>query len=123
MEIGNHENETFDKIIFSQKELKNRVFEQCTFNNCDFSTSNLSSSTFNECIFNNCNLAMAVLNKSKLMDVRFINCKLIGINFYECTDFMFSVSFENCLLDYASFANKKMAKTKFKNTSLKETNF
>ena len=36
---------------------------------------------------------------------------------------MFSVSFENCILDYGSFSRKKMPKTKFTNCSLKEVNF
>ncbi len=123
MEAANHENKTFEKISFSQKELRNRTFEKCEFKNCDFSNSNLSSNSFNECVFNNCNMALTKLNKTKLTDVFFKECKLIGINFYECNDFMFSVKFENCLLDYASFAAKKMAKTKFMNCSLKEANF
>jgi uncharacterized protein YjbI with pentapeptide repeats len=33
------------------------------------------------------------------------------------------VSFEECVLDYASFANKKMLKTNFMNSSLKEVTF
>jgi uncharacterized protein YjbI with pentapeptide repeats len=31
--------------------------------------------------------------------------------------------FDGCILDYASFMSKKMVKTKFKKTSLKETTF
>ncbi|MES2284965.1 MAG: pentapeptide repeat-containing protein [Bacteroidota bacterium] len=123
MEAINHENKVFEKVSYSQKELKKRIFEKCTFNSCDFSNSNLSANVFNECSFNNCNMAMTKLNKTKLTDVFFKDCKLIGINFFECNDFMFSVNFENCLLDYASFASKKMAKTNFNTTSLKETNF
>ncbi|MGZ4060247.1 MAG: pentapeptide repeat-containing protein, partial [Bacteroidia bacterium] len=51
------------------------------------------------------------------------DCKLIGVNFYECTDFLFCASFENCIMDYVSFAGKKMNKTIFLNCSLKEVNF
>ena len=47
----------------------------------------------------------------------------MGINFSECADFMFSVSFETCLLDYASFVRKKMPKTVFSKTSLRSVDF
>src|ERR1035437_57555 len=119
----NHENKVFEKVNFANKELKNATFEKCTFTNCDFANSNLSSNTFNECCFDGCNMGMAKLNKTKLTHIRFVNCKLIGINFYECTDFLFSANFDNCLLDYTSFAGKKMPKVKFINSSLKEANF
>jgi uncharacterized protein YjbI with pentapeptide repeats len=36
---------------------------------------------------------------------------------------MFGVSFQDCLLDYSSFANKKMPKTKFNTCSMKEVSF
>ncbi|MNL55584.1 Pentapeptide repeats (8 copies) [compost metagenome] len=43
----------------------------------------------------------------------------MGINFSECIDFLFSVSFQNCILDYSSFEGKKMVKTTFADCSLK----
>ena len=36
---------------------------------------------------------------------------------------MFSVTFQDCVLDYSSFANKKMPKTKFISCSMKEVTF
>ncbi len=47
----------------------------------------------------------------------------MGIDFRECDDFLFQVSFENCILDYSSFMGKKMPKTSFAATSLKDVNF
>ena len=47
----------------------------------------------------------------------------MGINFSITQSFMFSVSFEDCVLDYSSFMDKKMVKTIFKKTSLKEVTF
>ncbi|MGI4804119.1 MAG: pentapeptide repeat-containing protein, partial [Janthinobacterium lividum] len=38
-------------------------------------------------------------------------------------DFSFSVSFENCVLDYASFSRKKLRNTIFKKCKLQEANF
>jgi uncharacterized protein YjbI with pentapeptide repeats len=48
---------------------------------------------------------------------------LLGIEFSKCEDFLFSVEFQDCNLDFSSFANKKMPKSKFQNSSLKEANF
>ena len=60
---------------------------------------------------------------TSLKNVDFKNCKLLGIHFHTCDDFLFQVNSEDCILDYASFANKKMLKTKFTNSSLKEVTF
>ena len=76
-----------------------------------------------DCEFYDCNLSMTKLKGSGLKTVDFINCKLLGIQFNECDDFLFNVSFEECVLDYASFANKKMLKTNFLNSSIKEVTF
>jgi uncharacterized protein YjbI with pentapeptide repeats len=47
----------------------------------------------------------------------------IGCEFSGCLDFLFNVEFELCILDYASFTGKKMLKTKFIKTSLKDASF
>ena len=114
---------TFEKVNFINKKVNNREFEGCVFKNCDFSNSDFSNNTFIDCEFFDCNLSMTNLRGTGLKTVDFINCKLLGILFNECDDFLFNVSFEECVLDYASFANKKMLKTKFMNSSLKEVTF
>ncbi len=118
-----HLDQTFDKISFTEQDLKNGEFERCIFKQCDFSQSNLSRLRFLDCEFINCNLAMVKFNRTSLNNAIFKGCKLLGINFSECEDFLFSVYFEDCVLDYASFSHKKMAKTKFSNTSMKDVNF
>jgi fluoroquinolone resistance protein len=118
-----HEGKLFEKIIYAGKEIKNREFEQCTFKDCDLSDSIFTYNRFTECVFIGCNLSMTKLANSSLRDVTFKQCKLLGINFSECEDFLFSVRFENCILDYASFMKKKMPKTKFIHTSLKQVVF
>lgn len=47
----------------------------------------------------------------------------MGVNFSISSNFLFSVSFTGCLLDYASFFKKKMPKTIFTDCLLKETDF
>lgn len=114
---------TFEKINYINHRINNREFEDCVFKNCDFSNSDFSNNTFMDCEFINCNLSMIDLTGTSLKTVNFINCKLLGIHFNKCVDFLFSVSFQDCLLDYGSFSNKKMIKTKFNSCSLKDVSF
>lgn len=123
MDTLTHLNKTFEKISYAGKEVKNREFEGCRFLQCDLSDSNFSHSQFTDCQFIGCNLANIKLGSATLNTIFFKECKLIGVNFSECSDFLFHVRFENCLLDYASFAKKNMAKTIFSHSSLKGTSF
>ena len=115
-----HTHKTFEKVSFIDKKVNNREFEDCVFKNCDFSNSDFSNNTFMDCEFIDCNLSMTQLTGTSLKTVDFKNCKLLGIHFHTCADFLFSVNFQDCVLDYSSFANKKMPKTKFTNCSIKE---
>jgi fluoroquinolone resistance protein len=123
MDTLTHLNKTFEKISYAGREVKNREFEACRFLQCDLSDSNFSHSTFTDCRFVGCNLANVKLGGATLNTMSFNECKLIGVNFSECSDFLFSVRFEDCLLDYASFAKKNMSKTTFSRSSLKGTTF
>jgi uncharacterized protein YjbI with pentapeptide repeats len=62
---------------------------------------------------------MAKFAASQLKNAIFSRCKILGVNFGDCSDSLFSVSFDSCILDYTSFAGKKLVKTLFKNSSLK----
>lgn len=114
-----HENKSFKNIIYSEKETKNRVFDNCSFVDCDLSNGIFTSSKFIDCVFTTCNLSMVKFTNCQLNNIIFKESKLLGVNFSECNDFMFSVSFEDCVIDYSSFVRKKMIKTIFKNISMK----
>lgn len=118
-----HINKTFEKINFINKRVEGREFDGCHFKNCDFSGTAFVDCIFSDCEFTDCNLAMVKLPSSSLKTVDFQLSKLMGIRFDECQDFLFSVSFAGCMLDYSWFTNKKLQKTKFLNSSLKEVNF
>jgi len=62
-----------------------------------------------------------IINEIRRLNIK--NCKILGVIFNECQNFLFSVRFENCTLDYSSFFGKKMVKTSFIQSSLKEVNF
>ena len=115
--------ENFTKVNFTAQNLIQTEFENCVFYNCDFSEMNLTRAVFIDCIFETCNLSMANLNQVKMDNGQFRSCKLLGINFSTCSDFLFSVTFTDCILDYCVFIKKKLKATTFKNCSLKEVNF
>ena len=113
----------FESVDYSEKKLVEREFEDCSFTNCNFSKSDLRGIQFMDCHFKGCNLSLAMLDDAGIKSVAFKDCKLMGIDFSKCNDFLFSVSFENCQLDYCSFYKKKMKKTIFRGCSLKHTDF
>ena len=96
-------------------------FHNCEFINCIFS--DLSDLNFIDCDFKNCNLSNLKTTNSRLQNVSFIDCKLLGLNFSRAIDFALELHFENCILDYASFDNKKLNKSSFKNCKLHNANF
>lgn len=116
-------NKTFEKVIVIGGSIRFKEFEGCIFRQCDFSNADLSNNTFLDCEFIDCNLSMLQITQTSLQSVFFKKCKVLGIQFQSCTDFLFQVNFEDCILDFASFANKKMPKTKFVSCSMKDVNF
>ncbi|HEY8928598.1 MAG TPA: pentapeptide repeat-containing protein [Mucilaginibacter sp.] len=118
----------YDDAIFEAENhtgamINGREFNGCIFKKCDFSNSDLSGNKFIDVVFDGCNLSVAKLAKCTLSSVVFRNSKILGVNFSECIDFLFTVEFDVCTLDYSSFMLKKMPKTKFSKCSLKEVTF
>ena len=102
------EEEQFSGINFTQETLRKGEYENCSFTNCDFSNLHLSNFDFVECEFEDCNLSNVKLSNTAMKNVKFINCKLLGVNFGECSPFLFSVSFDDCFLHLAGFYKLKM---------------
>lgn len=113
---------------FAGEDFGDPVMEAGEYDNCIFSDVNLSNASFADfnfidCTFNNCDLSMAVLTKTAFRDVTFTNCKLLGLRFDDCDAFLLSVSFDNCILDFASFFKLKLKKTKFINCQVQQADF
>jgi len=123
MEEYTYIHQTFEKENHAGNRLTDREFDGCTFINCDFSNCDFSGTIFIDCAFIDCNIGLIMVNKSGFKSVTFKTCKVLGIQFNQCDDFLFDVSFEDCILDYCSFSNKKMPKTIFKNCVMKEVSF
>ena len=117
------QDKTFDKTDVAANPLQQADYENCSFVNCDLSNSSLSGINFIECSFNGCNLSTTKLNKTAFRDTNFKDCKLMGLQFGTCEDFLFTVRFENCILNFSSFYKMKLKKLIFKNCNLTEVDF
>jgi fluoroquinolone resistance protein len=117
------ENKSFETKIFALELLPEGDYEQCIFSRCDFTEVNLKNFTFIECKFIACNLSNAKVEAVSFRDVKFISSKLIGVDFSVSNPSMISLGFEDCILDYVSFARLTLKKIEFHNCSLIRTFF
>jgi fluoroquinolone resistance protein len=123
MQAEYHQDKTFVKANYTDSPLSRAEYEDCRFVDCDFSNSDLAGTRFVNCEFQSCNLTLAKLTKTNFTDVQFKGCKMLGLHFEHCSDFGFSVSFDNCMLDHSCFYKLKMKKTTFKDCKLQEVDF
>ncbi|MDR0802543.1 pentapeptide repeat-containing protein [Fluviicola sp.] len=123
MSIKLHEGKTFNKVNYVSKQLINNEFSNCRFVDCDFTKANFSNIDFMDCEFEACNFSLTVMKDTGLKDIHFQDCKIVGVDFSACNDFLFSVKFTDCHVDYATFHSKRMKKTVFTNSVLKEVDF
>jgi fluoroquinolone resistance protein len=115
--------QTFEKNHFTENPILKGEYEHCIFNACDLLNADLAQITFMDCTFNSCNLSLAKLTKTSFQKVQFKDCKLLGLQFWQCNPFVFSVGFENCTLHLSSFFKLNLKKTVFKDTNLQEVDF
>jgi uncharacterized protein YjbI with pentapeptide repeats len=113
----------FDRLVFSAQPLEPAEYDNCRFNQCDFSYAGLGKYVFTDCQFNACTLSLANLYQTGLRNIDFTDCKMLGIHFNTCSDFLFSVRFEKCILDMSVFSSMKLKNIRFSQCSLKETDF
>ena len=122
--IGNFVDDTeYKGVDYSEKRLEIGEYDNCTFINCNFSNSDISNIAFIECEFIDCNMSSTRVKNTGFKTVKFTDCKLLGIKFHECDEFLLSMSFNNCQLNFASFYQLKIKNTLFKDCNLTETDF
>jgi len=117
------QNKKYEKTDFTESALPVADYEDCIFLNCNFYNGDLSDVSFEKCTFDGCEFSLAKLKNTVFMDVRFLNCKLLGLHFEDCSEFILTFYFENCMLKLSSFYKLHMKKTKFVNCNLQETDF
>ena len=123
MSANYFEDDQFDSVDYTVVPFVKGEYENCRFINCNFANIDLSHTRFVECEFTGCNLSMTKLTGATLNTVTFKESKIIGINFENCNEFLFSVSFDNCTMNFSSFYKRVMKKTSFKDCMLHEVDF
>ncbi|WP_250432679.1 pentapeptide repeat-containing protein [Hanstruepera flava] len=114
---------TFEKKDYRKESLTKAEYDNCIFINCDFTDSYLSAVSFTDCQFKDCNLSGIKVKDATFKDVLFSHCKLLGINFYECSDFLFSFEAHHSLFSFSSFFNKNLNQTRFSHCVLEKVDF
>ncbi len=117
------EDKSFEKIDFWNTVMIPWNYERCIFDRCNFSKTDISRIHFSECEFRGCDMSMTKIIETEFMDATFIDSKLLWLAFENCSSFLLSVSFDNCILDFSSFRGLKIKNTIFKNSNLNEVNF
>ncbi|KAA1243446.1 pentapeptide repeat-containing protein [Aquimarina sp. RZ0] len=115
---------TFTNQDFSGQKLSSTEYDNCIFEQCNFMETDMSVVTFLECRFIGCNFTKVMIKQTAFRDECFFEeCKLVGANFASCDDFMFSVKFKGCLLDYSSFYGFEIKNIQFDDCKLNGTDF
>ena len=114
---------TFESKDYTINYLPKAEYDNCTFINCDFNGSYISMISFLECEFIDCNLSLTKTKETAFKDVIFSDCKLLGVPFNDCNPFLFSVTFNGCILNLSSFFKLKMKSTIFKKCKLSQADF
>src|SRR6478672_4017142 len=115
MEAVYIEDQSFDKINFTETPLETGDYDKCSFTNCDFSGTDLGGIKFLECGFVGCNLSLAKLGRTSFRDVQFKDCKMLGLGFDTCSEFGLLFEFDGCNLNHSTFYRTKLKKTLFRN--------
>lgn len=114
---------TFEKIDFRNTPLEKWNYEHCRFLKCNFSGIDIWTIQFSECTFSNCDLSLIKTTQTVFTNIEFVDCKLLWVNFDHCSNFIYGLEFENCMLNLSSFQGIKLKNTIWKSCSIQEVNF
>lgn len=114
---------TYKNIDFSELNITEHEFENCIFDSCHFVKANLTAVAFMDCKFLNCDFVVPKMVNSGIKSSSFNGCKFMGVDFSDCSNFYFSPSFQDCMINTCSFEGNKMSKTEFFSCKIRETTF
>jgi fluoroquinolone resistance protein len=125
---GTFEDEIFKKADLSNQRVSGTTFSDCRFVRCDFSGTEFQTCRFLECTFEDCTMKLAKVKNSTFSRVTFTGCNLLGVqwpeaNWSDWSAKISTVAFENCVLEYGSFAGLELKKLKLKDCNAREANF
>jgi len=116
------EDEVFSGFECPKADCADREFIRCTFRTLGLQESNWQNARLDDCLFEGCDLTRMQPSKMAARGVAFRNCRLMGIDWSELRPNP-AVSFDECNLQYASFADINLTGTRFGRCRLIEVNF
>ena len=100
-----HYNKKFENIIWVEKRITSKNFDNCTFHKCSLKASFFEDCVFEKCRFEECDLSLIKFKDSSLSGVQINGFKAIGIVWHTASNPL-SVNFNNSRISYSSFLEK-----------------
>ncbi len=129
LESGRHyRRQTFTNLTLPRARLERVELDECVFERCSFTESTFYRCKLTACRFVRCDLSLLQVPNCLLTEVRFEGSKAIGIDWTkagttEAARVMMSLSFDECVLDYASFFGLSLRSGTLTRCSAKEADF
>lgn len=113
-----HDEREFQSVNFSEMDLTEQTFENCTFVKCRFLNMTIASASFQDCVFEECEIVVVKLHGVALSNTVFKLSLIRGVNFSDCSDFGFSPEFHGCVINHCVLDRKKLRKGVFAGSQL-----
>ncbi len=117
------QDQTFKNIDFKGQMLSRDGYDNCEFVDCRYSEADLADVSFMECTFKICDFSLSKMDHAGIKDVKFVECNFLGVDLSVCSPFLWKASFESCKMDLTILSNMNLKGTLFSNCDLKEADF
>lgn len=116
------EGETFRGVALAEQDLGGKEFSDCRFEHCKLQETGWGGARLDEVRFVGCDLTRMRPRRLRAHTVGFSGCKLMGVEWSDLGPFP-QLAFDECVLDYASFVDLRLGKTRFVACRIVEANF
>jgi fluoroquinolone resistance protein len=116
------EDQVFDGLVAVGADLSGRELVRCTFRHAKLSETCWAAARMEDCLFEDCDLTRMQPAKLALRGVTFRSCKLMGVEWSDLAPNP-TITFQDCLLRYASFVEVNLRGTAFSRCNLREAVF
>ena len=117
-----HCNKIFENIVWEEKHITGKNFDNCTFYKCSLKGCFFEDCVFEKCTFDECALSLITFKDSSFSGVQINGSKAIGI-IWHSADNPLSVNFNNSRISYSSFFGKNLKKAQFINCIADDVDF
>jgi fluoroquinolone resistance protein len=103
-------------------DLREKDYESAIFSSCSLIGTDARDAKLVDCIFEQSTLSSLNVDGA-VIQAKFVASKVEGINFFTAKRSLLSLSFENCLIRYSSFAELKLKEMKITGCTLQHVDF